>query len=222
MSSMHSEPYGHSFHSEPVIEISSEGMQGPPGPAGADGTSGSNGATTFAGLYNWADDESAEDLKHEVEPGYIAGLDIPPDEGDLGRLSVAQVDQIGLNNYFFEVEAGQTLIVRDTADQTLYTLIVLLREGCSDEVHACIRYQVVSSSGLPVQGHHVELRLLADSPEGTPGLPGAQWWDGEGPPQEPIPGANPGDYYLDTLTGDVYELTGVAHSATVLSLIPGA
>lgn len=34
-----------------------------------------------------------------------------------------------------------------------------------------------------------------------------KWFDGEGPPVEPVAGAHPGDYYLDTLTGNVYQLT---------------
>ena len=31
-------------------------------------------------------------------------------------------------------------------------------------------------------------------------------WTGEGPPPDYIPGASPGDEYIDTLTGDLYRL----------------
>lgn len=33
-------------------------------------------------------------------------------------------------------------------------------------------------------------------------------WTGEGPPPDPLPGAQPGDEYIDTLTGVVYQLGG--------------
>jgi hypothetical protein len=41
---------------------------------------------------------------------------------------------------------------------------------------------------------------------GPPGTPGSRWYDGPGPPPDPYPGARAGDYYLDTVTGDVYLL----------------
>jgi hypothetical protein len=40
---------------------------------------------------------------------------------------------------------------------------------------------------------------------GVTGTRGATWWNGTGPPGT-ITGSLPGDYYLDTLTGDVYVL----------------
>jgi len=43
-------------------------------------------------------------------------------------------------------------------------------------------------------------------PEGPPGDPGSTWWNDEGPPGFGI-GDN-GDYYLDSLSGDVYTKTG--------------
>jgi hypothetical protein len=42
------------------------------------------------------------------------------------------------------------------------------------------------------------------------------WFDGDGPPANPYPGANDGDLYLDNLTGDYYRLTG----QTFMSLVP--
>jgi hypothetical protein len=47
--------------------------------------------------------------------------------------------------------------------------------------------------------------LGVSGPTGSPGRDGEQWWTGVGPPGT-IPGAEPGDFYLDTSTGDVYEL----------------
>lgn len=49
-------------------------------------------------------------------------------------------------------------------------------------------------------------------PAGPPGPPGASadnttaWLNGDGPPPEMIPGARPGDLYLDNLTGIYYRL----------------
>lgn len=40
---------------------------------------------------------------------------------------------------------------------------------------------------------------------GATGLRGKHWFSGEGPPDE-IEGSLPGDFYLDTLTGQIYEL----------------
>jgi hypothetical protein len=41
---------------------------------------------------------------------------------------------------------------------------------------------------------------------GAAGRAGEVWYSGEGPPPDPYPGANPGDWYMDELTGDIYEL----------------
>jgi hypothetical protein len=41
---------------------------------------------------------------------------------------------------------------------------------------------------------------------GPAGEDGTKWFDGPGSPVEPVAGASPGDYYLDTSTGDVYQL----------------
>jgi|GEM_PF-6653779 len=35
---------------------------------------------------------------------------------------------------------------------------------------------------------------------------GERWWQGEGPPPDLIIGAQVGDFYWDTITGDVFEL----------------
>lgn len=43
-------------------------------------------------------------------------------------------------------------------------------------------------------------------PQGPTGSPGQPRWAGEGPPGTII-GAQPGDAYLDTLTGNLYQLT---------------
>lgn len=40
-----------------------------------------------------------------------------------------------------------------------------------------------------------------------PGPRGDYLWQGSGPPNDDMPGARPGDDYLDTDTGDVYELS---------------
>jgi len=42
-------------------------------------------------------------------------------------------------------------------------------------------------------------------PAGPPGPPGSVWWSGEGPPTVVI-GASPGDFYIDTLSGTLYQL----------------
>lgn len=42
---------------------------------------------------------------------------------------------------------------------------------------------------------------------GRGGVAGERWWQGEGPPPDLIIGCRPGDWYWDTITGNVYELT---------------
>ena len=42
---------------------------------------------------------------------------------------------------------------------------------------------------------------------GTASGTGERWWQGEGPPPELIVGSRPGDWYWDTVSGNVYELT---------------
>lgn len=46
-------------------------------------------------------------------------------------------------------------------------------------------------------------------PQGDPGgaFSGAVMWSGQGAPPEVLLGAKPGDYWIDTLTGDIYTLT---------------
>jgi len=44
---------------------------------------------------------------------------------------------------------------------------------------------------------------------GPQGPRGTGWFQGNGAPVEPIVGSVAGDLYLDNLTGDVYQLTGV-------------
>lgn len=44
------------------------------------------------------------------------------------------------------------------------------------------------------------------TPGGEQGTAGAKWWNGSGAPTPPPSGSNPGDYYLDITTGDVYLL----------------
>jgi hypothetical protein len=39
---------------------------------------------------------------------------------------------------------------------------------------------------------------------GPTGTRGSIWFNGAGPPPTPISGSLPGDYYLDTTSGDVY------------------
>jgi hypothetical protein len=36
---------------------------------------------------------------------------------------------------------------------------------------------------------------------------GTYWWVGPGPPADPFPEALPGDLYLDSISGDVYQLS---------------
>lgn len=37
-------------------------------------------------------------------------------------------------------------------------------------------------------------------------LSGTVWWGGYGPPSTTLPGVEPGDYYIDYTSGDVYRL----------------
>lgn len=46
--------------------------------------------------------------------------------------------------------------------------------------------------------------LIIGTGLGMPGDDGSQWFDGQGPPPDPFPFTDGKDYYLDTLTGDVY------------------
>jgi collagen triple helix repeat protein len=44
----------------------------------------------------------------------------------------------------------------------------------------------------------------ASGSQGAPGVNGSKWFNGSGAPPASIPGAVAGDYYLDTIAGDVY------------------
>ncbi|MCP9821919.1 hypothetical protein [Cyanobium sp. L1E-Cus] len=67
-----------------------------------------------------------------------------------------------------------------------------------------------SAGGVPPSDGSSSLFLCADGswamPPGSNG--GTQWFNGAGPPPLTISGANPGDYYLDNLSGNFYVLEG--------------
>lgn len=67
-----------------------------------------------------------------------------------------------------------------------------------------------SAGGVPPSDGSSALFLCADGtwamPPGSNG--GTQWFNGAGPPPLTISGANPGDYYLDNLSGNFYVLEG--------------
>jgi hypothetical protein len=59
-------------------------------------------------------------------------------------------------------------------------------------------------------GQELETTIIQDVItiySGVPTLQGEKWWVGEGPPTDLIAGASVGDFYWDSLTGTVYELT---------------
>lgn len=67
-----------------------------------------------------------------------------------------------------------------------------------------------SAGGVPASDGSSSLFLCADGswamPPGSNG--GTQWFNGAGPPPVTLSGANPGDYYLDNLSGNFYVLEG--------------
>lgn len=46
----------------------------------------------------------------------------------------------------------------------------------------------------------------ATGPQGAAGAAGTKWWNGTTDPSPPPSGSVPGDYYLNTTTGDIWVL----------------
>jgi hypothetical protein len=67
-----------------------------------------------------------------------------------------------------------------------------------------------SAGGVPPSDGSSALFLCADGTWAMPpgGSSGTVWFNGAGPPPLTISGANPGDYYLDNLSGNFYVLEG--------------
>ena len=67
-----------------------------------------------------------------------------------------------------------------------------------------------SAGGVPPSDGSSSLFLCADGSWAMPpgGSSGTVWFNGAGPPPLTISGANPGDYYLDNLSGNFYVLEG--------------
>jgi hypothetical protein len=67
-----------------------------------------------------------------------------------------------------------------------------------------------SAGGVPPSDGSSALFLCADGTWAMPlgGSSGTVWFNGAGPPPLTISGANPGDYYLDNLSGNFYVLDG--------------
>ena len=65
-----------------------------------------------------------------------------------------------------------------------------------------------SAGGVPASDGSSSLFLCADGSWAMPPVGGTRWFNGAGPPPLTISGANPGDYYLDNLSGNFYVLEG--------------
>jgi hypothetical protein len=67
-----------------------------------------------------------------------------------------------------------------------------------------------SAGGVPPSDGSSALFLCADGTWAMPpgGSSGTVWFNGAGPPPVTLSGANPGDYYLDNLSGNFYVLEG--------------
>lgn len=57
-----------------------------------------------------------------------------------------------------------------------------------------------------VNEHTDDISYLMTSGGGTPEHPYVDWFSGEGAPPTSIVGAGRGDMYVDTLTGELYQL----------------
>ena len=65
-----------------------------------------------------------------------------------------------------------------------------------------------SAGGVPASDGSSALFLCADGTWAMPPAGGTRWFNGAGPPPLTLSGANPGDYYLDNLSGNFYVLEG--------------
>ena len=65
-----------------------------------------------------------------------------------------------------------------------------------------------SAGGVPASDGSSDLFLCADGTWAMPSGSGTRWFNGAGPPPVTLSGANPGDYYLDNLSGNFYVLEG--------------
>jgi hypothetical protein len=65
-----------------------------------------------------------------------------------------------------------------------------------------------SAGGVPPSDGSSDLFLCADGTWAMPSGSGTRWFNGAGPPPVTLSGANPGDYYLDNLSGNFYVLEG--------------
>jgi hypothetical protein len=65
-----------------------------------------------------------------------------------------------------------------------------------------------SAGGVPASDGSSSLFLCADGTWAMPSGSGTRWFNGAGPPPLTLSGANPGDYYLDNLSGNFYVLEG--------------
>ena len=63
-----------------------------------------------------------------------------------------------------------------------------------------------SAGGVPASDGSSSLFLCADGSWAMPPVGGTRWFNGAGPPPVTLSGANPGDYYLDNLSGNFYVL----------------
>jgi hypothetical protein len=177
-----------------ILVLTSDGAPGPAGPEGPPGREGDAAPAVVSGTYDWVGPmvmlvAAPRPMGPEGPIGLVYGDEIPA-VGESSSLEIGQIDKYGLNCGYFEVNAGQHLLVQCLDEHGLHDLLITDRVPVSDW-SVSIYYQVVSTDGTQVVGGTSEISLYAalpgepvvgpigpPGPQGVPGTPGAPGRDG--------------------------------------------
>lgn len=85
-------------------------------------------------------------------------------------------------------------------------MIEVVRLGSKSNA-TVVRIVSASGGGVVSVGSSSGGTITVPVSSGTGSRDGERWWQGVGDPPDVIVGSRPGDWYWDTESGDVYELT---------------
>ena len=172
----------------PVGAQGPEGLQGPEGPAGVDGPAGADGAAGPKGDPGVAGRSVTDATKNASDELVITFSD-----ASTVNVGVIKGDR---------GEPGRSISVAGTvADEA--SLPATAADGEGWIVSSTGHLHIWDGTGW-IDAGNVTGPAGPAGPAGEAGARGSRWFSGSGAPTADT-GMAPGDLYLDTLTGDVYE-----------------
>lgn len=202
----------------PIGLTGPKGDTGPQGPQGEKGATGARGATGATGPKGDKGDQGipgdVTQLRGEITAGIAALVDGAPEDLDTLReiAAYAQANR-GITDQLNAAIGGKANKSHTHTQSQISGLSTALN-GKANATHTHTTAQV---TGLSTALNNKADKTHTHTASQVDGLEAAlarlsnirAWFRGEGPPPASIPGAQVGDWWLDTTTKELHEITGV-------------